>query len=249
MHFRTPAARPSPTCATSTKKVTEDVTKHPAITAQVSEPESPMEILGISCWDFAYEGGKCTLPPTKNCCLSKSPNPKHHEKFIAQTVAPAYDVLRGEQPQGKSKKHSKHAGEKAESRTYLLSSPTPMSITYPQTKTTISSLLASPNMKLVYLVPQSNIVCPKVCELMRLPRAANSSFQVLPVPPEIEMVYGGKDSCSMADDIGVQEVVAKVLKNTKTRKFDGFIAFEEEREAWTFLERVGKGVQSAAKKG
>jgi len=62
------------------------------------------------------------------------------------------------------------------------------------------------------------------------------------------MKCGGEDSCSIADVVSVQAIVEKVLKNTKARSFDGYIAFEDEREAWTFLEHVGKGVKSAAKK-
>jgi hypothetical protein len=225
------------------------VFKHSALTVQITEPQSQMETLGVSCWDFAYPTGKCDLAPAKSCCFSRSPKSKPCERFIARTVAPAYDILHGDQPRQKSKKQSKHAAETSESRTYLLSSPTPISITYPQTKTTISTLLSQPSTKLIYLVPQSNIVCPKVCELMRLPRAVGSSIQILPVRPEIDMKAGGDDRCSITDVVAVQEVVQKVLKNTKARSFDGFIAFEDEREAWTFLEHVGKGVKCSAKKG
>jgi len=198
-----------------------------------------METLGVSCWDFAYPTGKCSLPSTKNCSFLKQAKSKHQEHFNPQTV------LKGEQRQ-KTQKGSKH--DHPELKTYLLSSPTPASVTYPHTYTTISTLLLTPNTKLIYLVPQSNIVCPKACELMRLPRAVGSSFQILPVPPEIEMRCGGQESCSIADVIGVEEVVGKVLKNTKVRSFDGYIAFEDEREAWTFLEHVGSGVKCAAKK-
>jgi hypothetical protein len=109
-------------------------------------------------------------------------------------------------PQQKSKKHNKNAGPTPKGKTYLLSSPTPSSILHPQTSCTISTLLSQPNTKLVYLVPQSNIVCPKVCEMMRLSRAADSSFQILPVRPE------------------------------------------DDREAWIFLEHVGKTVKSTVKK-
>ncbi|EXJ64648.1 hypothetical protein A1O7_00986 [Cladophialophora yegresii CBS 114405] len=225
------------------------VSKHSSITVQITEPESQMETPGVSCWDFAYPTGKCDPAPTKSCYFSKSHKSKQGERFLTPTVGPANDISHGERPRQKSKKRSKHAGETLEPRTYLLSSPTPVSITYPQTKTTISTLLSQPNTKLIYLVPQANIVCPKVCELMRLPRATGSKFQVLPVPPEIKMKAGGSDSCPISDVMAVQEVVQKVLKNTKARNFDGYIAFEDEREAWTFLEHVGKGVKCSATSG
>ncbi|OCT44113.1 hypothetical protein CLCR_00709 [Cladophialophora carrionii] len=225
------------------------VSKHSAITVQVTELESQMETLGVSCWDFAYPTGKCDPAPARSCCFSTAPKSKQQGRFASHSIAPACDISHGGHHRQKSKKQSKHAGEILESRAYLLSSPTPVSITYPQTKTTISTLLSQPNTKLIYLVPQANIVCPKVCELMRLPRAVGSSFQILPVPPEIEMKAGGKESCSISDIIAVQDVVRKILKDTKTRKFDGYIAFEEEREAWTFLEHVGKGVKCSATKG
>lgn len=133
------------------------------------------------------------------------------------------------------------------------------------TQYTISSLLATPNTKIVYLVPQFNIVCPKVCAMMRLPRAKGVSFQVLPVPPEIIMACASASSeenddddsdeqektkseprYSITDVLAIQEVAAKVVKNTKVRRFDGYMAFVEERDAWTFLELVGKKVSEAA---
>ena len=46
------------------------------------------------------------------------------------------------------------------------------------------------------------------------------------------------------DAVGVKDVVAKIVKNTKVRSFDGFMSFEEDREAWVFLEAVGKGVKA-----
>ena len=83
---------------------------------------------------------------------------------------------------------------------------------------------------------------------MRLARASGSSLQILPVSPNIEMMFGGEDRSALVDGLGVQEVVDKVVKNTKVRHFDGYVAFEEDREAWTFLEKVGQGVKEAPKK-
>ncbi|KAJ9608999.1 hypothetical protein H2200_006770 [Cladophialophora chaetospira] len=253
MHFRTQTTKQCSTKVAAENGVPEMVSRSPSsVTTLVnSEPERQVESPGVSCWDFAYSEGKCSLlSDIKTCQLSKESMPKPHERFLTQTIAPANDALHGgQQTKQKSKKHSKKAAEEVPSRTYLLSSPTLDSIIFPHTKTTISTLLSQPNTKLIYLVPQSNIVCPVVCALMRLPRASGSSFQVLPVMPEIDMKCGGDGRCPIADAVGVQDVVEKVLKNTKSRSFDGYISFEEEREAWTFLERVGKGVMSAAKKG
>ena len=85
---------------------------------------------------------------------------------------------------------------------------------------------------------------------MRSPKAVGSSIQILPVPPEIQMTCAGKGACELIDveALGVQEVVKKVLKNTKVRSFDGYISFEEERGAWMFLESVGRVVKGEAKK-
>ncbi|KIY01498.1 uncharacterized protein Z520_03050 [Fonsecaea multimorphosa CBS 102226] len=158
----------------------------------------------------------------------------------------------------RSRSNNNNNSSTLEVRTYLLSCPTVASIIYPQTYTTISTLLQTPSTQLVLLVPQSNIVCPKVCELMRLPRTAGSGIRVLPVPPEIEMrtttttcddngdVAECESISNIADALAVDEVVTKILKNTPTRHFDGYIAFEDDRAAWTFLDRVGKGVKKGA---
>ncbi|OQV03915.1 hypothetical protein CLAIMM_08888 [Cladophialophora immunda] len=283
-------------------------------TLTVSDLESQMEALGVSCWDFAYPTGKCSLPPVKNCCFtaeSKSTSrkargehkSKHQERQVTSgaTAETAVCGLQADPSDDRqysttsitksrsqqhhhhhhhhsSKSHksaSKHQTRSSTSnpelRTYLLSCPTVASIIYPQTYTTISSLLLTPQTMLVFLVPQSNILCPKVCELMRLPRAAGSGIRILPVPPEIEMRvvcddYDGDGDCdrdrdadgaegcmlpavSIADVLAVEEVVTKILKNTPAKAFDGYIAFEDDRAAWTFLHRVGKGVKGASRKG
>jgi len=82
---------------------------------------------------------------------------------------------------------------------------------------------------------------------MRLPPATGSSIRILPVEPK---VWANPDKgIDMVS--GVEEVVGKIVKNTKVKAFDGFMSFEEDREAWTFLDAVGKGVKERAftKKG
>ncbi|KIW78122.1 hypothetical protein Z517_07955 [Fonsecaea pedrosoi CBS 271.37] len=315
---------------------------------------SNMEALGVSCWDFAYPTGKCSLPPVKNCSFAakekSATTPRRargerrfkHEDLVTSgcaggaemvmVAAAAAVVASGLGPDdmgdggqcqwqtsstgtrsrsrsrtqhhghhdshhhdstkphtnGTSKHHHHHhhnhqpqpRNTTTELRTYLLSCPTIPSITYPHTYTTISTLLLTPRTQLVLLVPQSNILCPKVCELMRLPRAGGSGICILPVPPEIEMRVvtdadtnpntdsdtateftfesdskvhpnGASDSArehistamSIIDALAVDEVVGKILKNTPARAFDGYVAFEDERAAWTFLHRVGRGVR------
>lgn len=264
--------------------------KHEAATVQTTELlespiESPeimeLETPGIACWDFAYPTGKCSLPSsmTMNCCFSR----QHTAKAKPSAVAPAHEALKDSQqsrpqprPHQKTQKTRKHSSlslsssssksdssDSGDSKTYLLSSPTQDSILNLHTQDTISSLLTTPNTKIVYLVPQFNIVCPKVCAMMRLPRAKGTSFQVLPVPPEIIMTCSSAPNeydddsdeqektkseprYSITDVLAIQEVAAKVVKNTKVRHFDGYMAFVEEREAWTFLELVGKKVSEAA---
>jgi hypothetical protein len=267
MHFRT-----SPTKTTSRSSITlhSPATKlHPVATVEsVSSSSSESESLeddimlpGIAAWDFAYENGKCTLPVSmkKNCCFSKcflAANAKMaaanaQSKLLVGTVAPAYEGLKAQEKKfSKKSKGDKRAAADDDAKTYLVSSPTISSILCPQTYLIISSLLNQPNTNLIYLVPQSNIVCPKVCELMRLPRAKGSSFRVLPIEADIEMrctpASEGASVGSMADEIAINEVADKLVKNTKARSFDGYIALEDEREAWMFLERVGKGVQQHA---
>ncbi|EXJ70297.1 uncharacterized protein A1O5_06365 [Cladophialophora psammophila CBS 110553] len=271
--------------------------QHAPATLNTTDLTAQMEALGVSCWDFAYPTGRCSLPPVKNCCFTSDVKAasrkaargehrsKHQERPVSNGATATEAVVSGGQqvdyqaddrhysstkarPQYQQQhhhhskshkganKHQQRSVGNAEQRTYLLSCPTVASIIYPQTHTTISSLLLTPHTQLVFLVPQSNILCPKVCELMHLPRAAGSGLRILPVPPEIEMRIvcesdgdgsgnGGCDAqaISIADVLAVDEVVAKVLKNTPATAFDGYIAFEDDRAAWTFLHRVGRGVK------
>lgn len=175
------------------------------------------------------------------------------------------------QPQARSRssfhiRSRKDKTQPPELRTYLLSSPTPRSVAYPQVKTTIATMLLTPRTQLIYLVPQSEIICRQTCEISRLPRAGGSGIQILPVCATVDDAglvtlmrcddRAGKSGVSSTverenSQCGVDEVVRKVLKYTKARAFDGYIAFEDDRDAWTFLERVGKGVTKCAamKKG
>ncbi|OAP57576.1 hypothetical protein AYL99_08314 [Fonsecaea erecta] len=279
--------------ADSTKEQIQTVPKQTVSTTtlNITDLESQMEALGVSCWDFAYPTGRCSLPPVKNCCFTSEPKcssrkarvehkSKHQERLVAggattETVLsalqadPADDRQCSTTTKSRSQHHHHHSSKghknsskhqhrssNPELRTYLLSCPTVASIIYPQTYTTISTLLLTPQTQLVLLVPQSNIVCPKVCELMRLPRAGSSGIRILPVPAEIEMraicdeesANGSSLPVSIADVLAVEEVVTKIVKNTPAKAFDGYIAFEDDRAAWTFLDRVGKGVKSASRK-
>lgn len=261
MHFRAQFTRHCPSQAPPTVFPKVMNSKHGSTTILTTEiepspqVESRLETPGISSWDFAYPTGKCNLPASlrKNCFISKcfmhSVSEQHHTTIQPTTLFGAQSALQQEKS-SKTKKHfhsTKPSTSDSDIKTYLLSSPTFQSLVDPQVHDTVSTLLSQPNTKLVYLVPQSNICCPKVCEVMRLPPATGSSIRILPVEPK---VWANPDKgIDMVS--GVEEVVGKIVKNTKVKAFDGFMSFEEDREAWTFLEAVGKGVKERAftKKG
>jgi len=157
----------------------------------------------------------------------------------------------------KSKHHSQDSQDaSASQRTYLLSIPRADGVYCNQMREIVSTLLLTPQTQLVLLVPQSHIVCERMCDLGRLSKAPGSGLRILPVPCETAMEYSGMSS--VEDDeasqggsaffenplemLAVQEIAAKVLKCTKFRRFDGYLAFEDERASWVFLERVGKAV-------
>lgn len=158
----------------------------------------------------------------------------------------------------KSKHHSQDSLDaSASQRTYLLSIPRADSVYCNQMREIVSTLLLTPQTQLVLLVPQSHIVCERMCDLGRLSKAPGSGLRILPVPCEIPMEYSGM--IGMDDDDGgsqghstyfenplellaVQEIAAKVFKCTKFKRFDGYLAFEDERASWVFLEKVGKAV-------
>ena len=143
-------------------------------------------------------------------------------------------------------------------KAYLLSIPNSDRVYCGQMKNTISTLLLTPQTQLVLLVPQSHIVCERMCALQRLPMARGSGIRILPVPPEIVMEFSKGEAGideeyatgleSRLEMLAVEEIAAKVVKCTKVRHFDGYLAFEDERSSWAFLERVGKTVDGLSVK-
>ena len=229
-----------------------------------------METPGVSCWDFAYPDGKCCLAAGKNCFQTDSKPLKLRtelksnadERFIAETLAAMHSISLDDDKALPINSHHAHSHRRKRSsrghhssvgtptRTYLLSAPTASSICYPQTRTTISTMLMTPHTQLILLVPQSHVLCPKVCEFSRLPRAGGSGMQVLPVAPPCSMTCtGGASVCDKneTEKKGVDDIVKKVYKYTKARAFDGYLTFEEDRANWVFLEQVGKGLKGMAK--
>ncbi|KIV79267.1 hypothetical protein PV11_06835 [Exophiala sideris] len=203
-----------------------------------------MSTQGIACWDFAYTTGKCSLTCGRNCISS-------HKKSS-----------RSRKPQSKDDTNAsifqRFRQDSLEARTYLLSCPSTASLTYPQTYTTISTMLLQPRTQLILLVPQVYIASSIVCDISRLPRAGGSYIQVLPMP-EVLALVGTKDQTSSGsesenekpdavDMANVVEMVRKIVKYTKARQFDGYLVFEDDRRSWTFLKRVGDGVKAASRK-
>lgn len=206
-----------------------------------------MEPLGVACWDFAYPTGRCSASASKSCTTSKSKRRQHKGSANPNPDSTAAS--------SNTKPVTPVGDKKSTTRTYLLSSPHPWSITYPQTYSTISTLLMTPHTQLILLVPQPQMMCSRVCQVSRLPRAGGSGLQILPVPELYPMSCEawsgtGKDGddevVQATERIGVQYVVSKVMKYTRARSFDGYLAFEDDRANWKFLEAVGEGVKAAA---
>jgi len=164
----------------------------------------------------------------------------------------------------KSKHHRQDRQEPQQSqRTYLLSIPHADRVYCNQMKESVSTLLLTPHTQVVLLVPQSHIVCPRMCELGRLPKAIGSGLRILPVPAEILMECssvnvieyhdkGSENSMyfeNQLEMLAVQEIAAKVVRCTKVKHFDGYLAFEDDRASWVFLERVGKTVAGLSSSG
>lgn len=240
------------------------------------------EYQNIAVWDFAYPNGECGLQTGKalinNFTTQESgPHTPHRKnrseptKSFASVIVGSFNSAsskatdtRCDKTSSKSKSKSKskrHHLERQEpsqtQKTYLLSIPNTARVYCGQMKNTISTLLLTPHTQLVLLVPQSHIVCQKMCDLGRLPKAAGSGLRILPVPPEIvmecskEAVIGGDYASSLEsslDMLAVEEIATKVVKCTKVRRFDGYLAFEDERASWMFLERVGKTVAGLPEK-
>ena len=203
-----------------------------------------MATQGIACWDFAYTAGKCSLTCERNCIDS-------HKKSS-----------RFRKPQSKDDTNTsvfrKFKQDSIDARTYLLSCPTTASLTYPQTYTTISTMLLQPRTQIILLVPQVYIASSIVCDISRLPRAGGSYIQVLPMPKVLGLdnakgeASSGSESESETldsrDMANVVEMVRKIVKYTKARRFDGYLVFEDDRRSWKFLKRVGDGVKAASRK-
>ncbi|KAK5457250.1 hypothetical protein LTS15_005031 [Exophiala xenobiotica] len=220
----------------------------------VTTIEVQMECQGISCWDFAYPTGKCSLPSKKDCPFTRSGSKSRKSKSKDQSRPESSNATFS------FRNKAKHESQTIDARTFLVSCPNPPSVINPHTFTTISALLLQPRTQLVLLVPQKHIVCSRVCEISRLPRSGGSGIQVLPVPEVVAMTYtttsaetGGDsdnddNNVNTVEKANVAELVRKIVKYTKTKNFDGYLVFQEDRASWQFLERVGKGVMAAAGK-
>lgn len=240
------------------------------------------EYQNIAVWDFAYPNGECGLQSGKALMNSfttqeidprtphrknRSESTKSFTSVIVGSMHPASSTARDtrcdkssskSKSKGKSKRHHQERQESSQTqKTYLLSIPNTARVYCGQMKSTVSTLLLTPHTQLVLLVPQSHIVCQRMCELQRLPKAGGSSLRILPIPPEIVMecsvgAVTGEDYAtsfeSSLEMLAVEEVATKIVKCTKVRRFDGFLAFEDERASWMFLERVGKTVTSLSAK-
>jgi len=219
------------------------------ITTTSSTLNSDTATQGVACWDFAYTTGKCSLTCDRNCISSNRRNPrswKTHSRDDTKTAEANPSVFR------RSKQ------DPIETRTYLLSCPSAGSLTYPQTHTRISTMLHQPHTQLVLLVPQDYITSSQVCDISRLPRAGGSSIQVLPMPEVLglddtkgEMSSGSeneseRETLDAVDMANVVEMVRKIVKYTKAKRFDGYLVFEDDRRSWKFLKRVGEGVKIAS---
>ncbi|KAK7895055.1 hypothetical protein LTR67_005794 [Exophiala xenobiotica] len=219
----------------------------------VTTIEVQMECQGISCWDFAYPTGKCSLLSKKDCPLTESGSKSRNSKSKDQSRPESSNATFS------FRNKTKRESQTIDATTYLVSCPNPSSVINPHTFTTISTLLLQPHTQLVLLVPQKHIVCSRVCEISRLPRSGGSGIQVLPVPEVVAMTYtatraetGGDsdddDNVNTVEKANVAALVRKIVKYTKTKNFDGYLVFQEDRASWQFLERVGKGVTAAAGK-
>lgn len=235
------------------------------------------EYQNIAVWDFAYPKGQCGLQNGKTSfnnftTLEIDPRTPHRKprstsakSFASIIVDNLYSASSTTEGTGREKSSSKskakaksksHPLDREETsqlqKTYLLSIPNSGRVYCGQMKNTISTLLLTPKTQLVLLVPESHIVCERMCALQRLPKARGSGLRILPVPSEIVMECSKKEAAiseeyatgleSRLEMLAVEEIAAKVVKCTKARRFDGYLAFEDERSSWLFLERVGKTV-------
>ncbi|KAI1628989.1 hypothetical protein EDD37DRAFT_31215 [Exophiala viscosa] len=203
-----------------------------------------MATQGISCWDFAYSTGKCSLTCERNCIDSRKKSSRFRKQQSKDDTNTS--IFR------------KLKQDSIDARTYLLSCPSTASLRFPQTYTTISTMLLQPRTQIVLLVPQVYIASSTVCDISRLPRAGGSYIQVLPMPEVLGLNGVNAESLSSSDSeyetpdsadmSNVVEMVRKIVKYTKARRFDGYLDFEDDRKSWTFLKRVGDGVKATSRK-
>jgi len=232
-----------------------------------------LESWGVACWDWAYPSGRCNASAARestpsrlksrsklavklqNSLGAKGPNVPIAPPGVEETqMNTRPDDRPKTNPSLASRKAGKTgpAGTTMKTRTYLLSTPTRASVMYPQTHTTIAALLLTPRTLLILLVPARFMMSSRVCEFSRLPRAGGSMIQVLP----LDTLSAGAGDVEAADEdqaglltAGPDGVARTITKYTKARTFDGYLAFEDDRHDWQFLEAVGKAVKAAAKKG
>ncbi len=263
-------------------------------TTEIMDSDDLLGSCGVDCWDFAYPTGKCCLPARKNYASSKSRSkskskPRSRHQSLQNVVASSDDaelknVLSSPEDGSQSpsssflsrRSKSKSSATTELMRTYLLSTPTPAAVMYPQTYMTLSTLLLTPHTQLILLVPHKYMMSPRVCQFSRLPRAGGCGIQILPLPDTaISMGFDACNTCGDASmdfdnaisdsdnkdqgqdqlglvtamaDMVVDDVAKNIIKYTKARTFDGYLVFDENRDSWKFLESVGKGVRAAAAK-
>ncbi|RVX70101.1 hypothetical protein B0A52_06273 [Exophiala mesophila] len=228
------------------------------------------DLSGITVWDFAYHNGRCTLTcrsnsfgssesETETQCPIRQQN-KSSDGFFPGT--PTTTKVDSEPSRSKPRSiirsisnresQSKQQDPLTQRRSYLLSIPNPSCTYYKHVVTTVSTMLMTPYTHLVLLVPQSDIVCPKVCVLSRLPKAVGSGIRILPVPPSTTMECSS-DNVDHCDDDGsgagkvsdmdeIGKMAKRISKYAKVKSFDGYLPLQETRACWYYLEKVGKEV-------
>lgn len=224
------------------------------------------DLSGVTTWDFAYRNGRCTLTCRQNSFGDLSPEAETPCPLRQQskpsgiiTTSTTTEVDSGPaRPKARSlirgksnrESQSKQQDPLSQQRSYLLSFPNPSCTYYRYVVATVSTMLMTPYTHLVLLVPQTDIVCPKICALSRLPKAAGSGIRILPVPPSTIMEClsghndeGGDDGDGrIYDMVEVGNMAKRISKYAKVKSFDGYLPLQESRACWTFLEKVGKEV-------
>lgn len=230
------------------------------------------DISGVTIWDFAYRNGQCTLTCRQNSFgdanpEAETPCPLRQQSKSTSSITTtttteadsgssrpkARSILRG---RSFRESQSKQQDPLSQQRSYLLSFPNPSCTYYRYVVATVSTMLMTPYTQLVLLVPQTDIVCPKICALSRLPKAAGSGIRILPVPPStiMECLSGHNDKGdddgdgSIYDKVAVENMAKRISKYAKIKSFDGYLPLQESRACWAFLEKVGKEVGRLSEK-